>query len=108
MFNRSAVPQFGLRLGARVYFSRVETQHAGDSYIQHAVRDAAIGVIDDIVRRFKKEVQSDNGKLVGVEYRLDVVVMTQDDIDELFGQAYHAGIQDGAKWGPFAATKAPA
>lgn len=99
MFDRSKAKPIGTKLGASVVFSRAEVAR-GDSYIQHAIRNSAMGVVDEIARKYAQRITSSrDGDLLGVEYRLNVTVLTSDELDELFGQAYSAGVEAGAKYG---------
>ena len=99
-FDRGNAKQFGTRFQVRVQFSRSELDRTDQRYVQHRVRDAAMGALDDIVAKFKREnAHSNDGYFLGTEYRLDVTVMTQDDIDALFQQAYNAGARDCMHWG---------
>lgn len=99
MFDRSKAKPIGTKFGCSVVISRADLERSGDEYAHHIVRQSAMGAVDSIVRKYARRVISERSELHAVEYRLNVTVLTNDELDELFGQAYSAGVEAGAKYG---------
>lgn len=99
MFNRTDAKRLGSHLGASVVFSKPELERTGDAYVQAALRNSVMGVLDELTRKYKRRIISAGLDLLSVEYRLEAFVYTREEVDELFAQAYNAGVHDGARWG---------
>ena len=99
MFNRTDAKTIGTRIGAQVVFHKGELARTDDRYVREVVRRSAAGVLDEIVGKYAKHVEANRGELLGVEYSLEVWVLTRDEMNALFAQAYNAGAHDGARHG---------